>query len=150
MPCDVLHPLECGGEVIGGVAGSALTSGWDAICRSWAEAATAMLESFAKAFVAFPTIDPESTAIRTMYALSLGIAATVAAILFLVEVTRTAWTHDGAGFAQGLIGLGQMALAVMVTLSVSARIHRRSPCGTGGMRTRVLPDLGRWILSRDP
>ena len=61
VPCSVSDPLDCGEKIVGGLAGeaagdvftsTALTA-WEAVCRSFADAAVALLEGFAKAFVAF-------------------------------------------------------------------------------------------------
>lgn len=161
MACeDLLNPTTCVpdgvsdavggavGDVVGGVVGGAALSAWESVCKSFAEAATTLLGGFAKAFVAFPTINPASDGIRGVYGISLGIAAVVAAGLFLLQIARTAFTHDGSGLAYGIVGLGKAALAFMVTLSVTAAgltasneltafIVRRTFSDTGGLEKKL-------------
>ena len=55
-----------------------------------------------------------------MYAICLGLAAAVAALLLLGQVIRTAVTHDGSGLAQGLTGVGKATLAFLLTLTIAA------------------------------
>lgn len=143
MPCGITDPIGCGEEIVGGVAGgvgdvvtSTALSAWEAVCQSFADAAVALLEGFAKAFVAFPTIDVESSAVRNVYGLSVGLAAIVAAILFLIQVGRTVLSHDGSGLSQGLVGLGKAALAIMVTLSVA------------GAALLAANELAAWIVTQ--
>jgi hypothetical protein len=108
------------GGVVGGVVDSVAGSAWNAVCQSFADAATTLLTGFAKAFVAFPSINPASDGITGVYGISLGIAAVVAGGLFLLQVARTVLTHDGQGLAHGIVGLGKAALAFMATLTVTA------------------------------
>jgi hypothetical protein len=108
------------GGVVGGVVDSVAGSAWNAVCQSFADAATTLLTGFAKAFVAFPSINPASDGITGVYGISLGIAAIVAGGLFLLQVARTVLTHDGQGLAHGIVGLGKAALAFMATLTVTA------------------------------
>lgn len=125
MPCGLSDPIGCvtgsitntvGGAIVGDVASAA----WDSICKSFADAATEVLKAFAKAFVAIPNIDVSSHGIRSTYAISLGLAGLVAALLLIGQVVRTAVTHDGRALATGLVGVGKAALAFMLTLIISS------------------------------
>lgn len=113
------NPLDCPGEIAGGLIGNAATSAWESVCRSFAEAATELMKGFAKAFVAIPPVDLNSGGIKGVYAISLALAATIAAILLIGQIIRTAVTHDGSALAQGFLGVGKAALAFMVTLTVA-------------------------------
>lgn len=115
MACGITDLTGCVGDVVG----SAVTSVWDNICQSFGDAATSMLQSFGNAFASTDTVDLGSDGVRSVYALSLGIAGTVAALLLLWQVLRTVWTHDGNAIAQGLVGVGKAALAFLLTLGVT-------------------------------
>jgi hypothetical protein len=92
---------------------------WDGVCHSFVTAASELLGAFGKAFVAIPPVDLGGAGIRNVYAISLGIAAAVAALLLLGQVISTALSHDGSALAQGLIGVGKAALATLLTLAVA-------------------------------
>ncbi|GAA0812024.1 hypothetical protein [Spirilliplanes yamanashiensis] len=117
-PCGWANPLACAGDVVGGVAGGVAGSAWEAVCRSFADAAVSLLEFFANGFVTIGSVDLQSPGVRDVYATSLGLAALVAVFLLLVQIARTAMTHEGSALAYGLVGLGKAALAFMVTLTV--------------------------------
>jgi hypothetical protein len=65
-------------------------------------------------------VNLSSAGVRNVYAISLGLAAVVAALLLLGQVIRTAATHDGSALAQGLTGVGKAALAFLLTLTIAA------------------------------
>ncbi|HLL66746.1 MAG TPA: hypothetical protein VK453_13560 [Micromonosporaceae bacterium] len=111
--------LGCPGAIVDDIAGTVATSAWDAVCRSFADAAVSMLEFFANGFVGIPAVNLQSGGVRDVYAISLGLAGFVAVLLLLVQIARTAFTHDGSALAHGLIGLGKAALAFMLTLTVA-------------------------------
>jgi hypothetical protein len=107
------------GGAVSGVVGSIAGSAWEAVCKSFGDALVSLLAGFATAFTAFPSIDPTDPGIRSVYSISLGIAAVIAAILLLVQVTRTALTHDGTALAHAVTGLGKAVLAFLLTLTVA-------------------------------
>src|SRR5216683_891328 len=111
---------DCVTQIIGTTVGGVVSSAWDAVCKSFADAASQLLGAFAKAFVAMPPVAIGSAGVRNVYAISLGLAAVIAALLLLGQVIRTAFTHDGSALAQGLAGVGKAALAFMLTLTVAA------------------------------
>lgn len=133
MPCP-MDPVDCVGDVAGGLVGGVASSAWESVCKSFAEAATSLLEAFAKAFAAFPDMNPLSGGVKGVYAISLGIAVVVGAGLFLWQVARTAITHEGAPLAHGLAGLGKALLAFVATLSVTSAAVMASN------------DLTKWII----
>ncbi|HEY6797829.1 MAG TPA: hypothetical protein VI248_24400, partial [Kineosporiaceae bacterium] len=100
--------------------GTVASSAWDAVCQSFGSAAVDLLKAFADAFAAFPTINPTDAGIRSVYAISLGLAGVVAALLVLLQIARTVITHDGTGLAHAVVGLGKSVLAFGLTLTVSA------------------------------
>ncbi|GLY33409.1 hypothetical protein [Kineosporia sp. NBRC 101731] len=108
------------GDIAGGLAGGIATSAWESVCQSFAEAATTLLKAFAKAFAAFPDVNPLSDGVKGVYAISLGIAIVVGGALFLWQVARTVITHEGAPFAYALVGLGKALLAFLATLTVTS------------------------------
>jgi hypothetical protein len=116
MACGIIDLTGCVGDVVG----SAVSSVWDNICQSFGNAATSMLQSFGTAFASPNTdaVNLGSDGVHSVYALSLAIAGTVAALL-LFQVLRTVWTHDGNAMAQGLIGVGKAALAFLMTIGVT-------------------------------
>jgi hypothetical protein len=116
MSCGITDPLSCVGQLAGAAAGGA----WDAICLSFAAAADTLLKAFARAFTAIPPVDLSSPGVKNVYAICLGIAAVIAALLLLGQVIRTALTHDGSGLAEGLAGVGKAAAAFMLTLVIAA------------------------------
>ncbi len=119
IDCNPVVPTTCGEEIVEGIVGGAAASAWETVCRSFADAAVAMLEGFAKAFVAFPPVDLSSAGVQQVYGISLGIAGVVAAMLLLIQIARTAITHDGSGLAQGLVGIGKAAVAFTATLTIA-------------------------------
>jgi hypothetical protein len=120
MACNSSTFLGCTpGELAAELAGKAAASAWDTVCKSFADAAVTLLKAFAKAFVAFPNVDLSSTGVRNVYGLCLGLSGVLAALLLLVQIARTAITHDGEGLAQGVIGIGKAVLAFMTTLTVA-------------------------------
>ena len=115
----LLDPLACiTSGVSGGVADTA-TSAWDAVCKSFADAAAELLKAFGQAFAALPTLNLTSAGISSTYGICLAIAATVAALLVFGGVIRTAWTHDGSGIAQAVTGVAKAVLAWMLTAAVA-------------------------------
>ncbi|MEV7925433.1 conjugal transfer protein TrbL family protein [Kitasatospora sp. NPDC088779] len=128
MPCGLTDPLGCipgpSDTILGSLAGDAATNvasgAWESICKSFADAATELLKTFATAFVKIPPVDLASNGIRSVYAISLGIAGLVAALLVIVQVIRTVITHDGRPLATAAVGVGKAALAFMLTLIVAS------------------------------
>jgi hypothetical protein len=140
MPCNPLTNLTgCLGSSTGGQVSSSAgsASGWDAICQSFAKAAQQLLASFAKSFTSIPPIDLSYSGIRSVYGLSLEIAAVVAAVLLMVQVIRTALLHDGSAIVQGLTGIGKAALAFVLILGAAATALRASDELTGWIVTRA-------------
>src|ERR1700722_12626052 len=139
MPCTPLPNLtgslgaSAGGQ---GAASSGGASGWNAICESFAKAAQQLLGSFAKSFTAIPPINLSYAGVRSVYGLSLEIAAIVAALLLMVQVIRTVMVPDGSALAQGLTGIGKAALAFVLTLGAAATALRASD------------ELTSWIITR--
>ncbi|GIG67786.1 hypothetical protein [Phytomonospora endophytica] len=125
-PCDPNAVWTClpGGGLIGtlpgAVTGSLAGSAWEAVCRSFAEAAVGMLGAFAEAFGTFPGLTIESDRFDSIWGMSLGIAMVVAVLLLFMQVARTAFTHDGRGIAEALVGIGKAALACLLVLTISA------------------------------
>ncbi|WP_369184133.1 conjugal transfer protein TrbL family protein [Streptomyces sp. Y1] len=128
MACGLTSPLDCvpgiGDTVLGGLAGDAAgkvaSSAWDSICKSFADAATELLKTFATAFVKIPAPDLASNGVRSVYAISLGVAALVACLLVVFQVIRTVITHDGRPLATAAVGVGKAALAFLLTLVVAS------------------------------
>jgi hypothetical protein len=139
MPCNPLTNLTgCLGSSAGGQVSSAgSTSGWDAICQSFAKAAQELLTSFARSFSSIPPINLSYSGIRSVYGLSLEIAAVVAAVLLMVQVIRTALAHDGSAIVQGLTGIGKAALSFVLILGAAATALRASDELTGWIITRT-------------
>jgi len=116
MSCGITDPLSC----VGRLASGGVTSAWDAICASFATAADALLKAFARAFTAIPPVDLATPAVKNVYAICLGIAAAIAAVLLLGQVIRTAISRDGSPLAEGLTGIGKAAIAFMLTLVITS------------------------------
>lgn len=119
MSCSWTDPVGCVTGVLGGAVGDVASSAWDSICKSFADAATEVLQAFAKTFVNIPNVDVASSGIKSVYGISLGLAGLVAALLLIGQVIRTAITHDGSALAHGLVGVGKAALAFMLTLTIA-------------------------------
>lgn len=119
MACSLTDPLGCAGDAISSVVGGAASSAWNAICKDFAKSAAQLLGSFAKAFVAIPNVDLASGGVKSVYGISMGIAAVVAALLLFVQIIRTAVTHDGNALAQGIVGVGKAAMAFLLTLGIA-------------------------------
>ncbi|NUR00369.1 MAG: hypothetical protein HOY79_28725 [Streptomyces sp.] len=117
MSCGITDLTGCVGDIVG----SAVSSVWDNICKSFGDAAASMLKSFGSAFASpnMGAVDLGSDGVHSVYALSLGIASVVAALLLLFQVLRTVWTHEGSALAQGLVGVGKAALAFLMTIGVT-------------------------------
>jgi hypothetical protein len=116
MSCGITDPLSC----VGQLAADGATRTWDAICLSFAVAADALLKVFARAFTEIPPVDLASPSVKDVYAICLGIAAVIAAVMLLGQVIRTAFTRDGSALAEGLTGIGKAAIAFMLTLVITS------------------------------
>lgn len=116
MSCGITDPLSC----VGQLAAAGATRTWDLICVSFAAAADALLKVFARAFTEIPPVDLASPSVKNVYAICLGIAAGIAAVMLLCQVIRTAFTRDGSALAEGLTGIGKAAIAFMLTLAVTS------------------------------
>jgi hypothetical protein len=137
MRCNPVSDLTgCLGPAAGGQANTASAPGWDAICQSFAKAAQELLGSFAKSFVSIPPVSLSYSGVRSVYGLSLEIAALIAVVLLMVAVIRTVLTHDGSAIAQGLVGVAKAALAFALTLAAAATA------------LRAADELTRWIIAR--
>ena len=88
MSCPA-NPLDCTTGLVGTAVGSVASSAWDQVCQAFANAAAQLLGAFGKAFVAIPPVNLGSGGVRNVYAISLGLAAVVAALLLLGQVIRT-------------------------------------------------------------
>jgi hypothetical protein len=136
----VVIPALCVARAAGHAAGSAVggvvSSAWQQVCQSFADAAASMLKAFAKAFAAMPDVSLNSAGIRSVYVISLGIATSVAALLLIGQVIRTALTHDGSALATGLVGVGKAALAFLLTLAI------------GGTGLAAADEVTRWIVTQ--
>lgn len=137
MPCNPLTDLTgCLGPAAGGQTNAVGAQGWNAICQSFGNAAQQLLGSFAKSFVAIPPVNLSYAGVRSVYGLSLEIAALIAAVLLMIQVIRTVMVHDGSAIAQGLVGVGKATLAFVLTLGAAATALRASD------------ELTRWIIAR--
>jgi hypothetical protein len=137
MGCNPISDLTgCLGSAVGGQGNLANAPGWNAICQSFAKAAQQLLGTFAKSFVATPSVSLTLSSVRSVYGMSLEIAAVLAALLLMAQVIRTVLTHDGSALAQGLIGVAKAALAFVLTLAVAATA------------LRAADELTRWIIAR--
>ena len=103
-----------------GFFGGMVVSAWEAICESFAEAATDLLEFFADAFLVMPDINVGSGGIQSAYAISMGIGIVIAGILMFIQLIKTVVTSDGKALADGLTGLGKAVLAMMLTLTLAS------------------------------
>ena len=156
MSCPA-NPLDCTTGLVGTAVGSVASSAWDQVCHAFANAAAQLLGAFGKAFVAIPPVNLGSGGVRNVYAISLGLAAVVAALLLLGQVIRTVVTHDGSGLAQGLTGVGKAALACLLTLTIAATALRAADQLTGFIVTQTfgsvqalstkISDLVQWNIS---
>lgn len=120
------------GKTVGGVVGDVAQSAWDSICRSFADAFTAVLQWFGGVFATMP--DPDLGSIRGVYAICLTIGMIVAMLLLVMQAGSVLWTRSGAPLAQSLLGVPKAALAATLTLAVSAQIMAASDY------------LAKWIL----
>lgn len=125
MSCGLTNPIGCVTDtVLGGLTADAVDqmagSAWESICKSFADALTDLLKTFATAFVKIPPVDLASNGVRSVYAISLGVAALVACLLVIGQVIRTAMTHDGRPLATAVVGLGKAVLAFLLTLTVAS------------------------------
>lgn len=116
----ITDPLGCAAHGTGSAAIAAVVpSAWDAICKSFAQAAAELLGAFGKAFAALPDVNPASAGISGVYGMSLALAAFVAALLVFGQIIRTAWTQDGSGLAQAVTGTGKAIIAWLATAAVA-------------------------------
>lgn len=118
MTC-LTDPLGCGISLLGSGASSVASSAWDSICQSFATAATSLLTEFAKGFVNIPDVDVASAGIKSVYAISLGIAAFISGLIAIFQVTKTVLTQNGRHLGQVVVGLWKSAIAFAITLTVA-------------------------------
>jgi hypothetical protein len=120
MSCDWTDPATCLPSILGGAASAAVPPAWDAICKSFADGAAALLKSFGEAFAALPDLSLGASGIAGPYAISLVIGSVIAALLIFGQVIRTLWTRDGTGMAEALAGTAKAVLAWLLTGAVAA------------------------------
>jgi hypothetical protein len=113
------NPVLCAKQAVTGTVSAAVPDAWDAICKSFAQAAAELLQAFAKAFAALPDVNPAAAGISGVYGMSLALAAVVAALLVFGQIIRTAWTQDGSGIAQAVTGTGKAVIAWLATAAVA-------------------------------
>lgn len=136
MACNPISDLTgCLGPSAGQASAGGVP-GWTAICQSFAKAAQQLLGSFTKSLVSIPPVDLSYASVRSVYGLSLEIAALIAGFLLLAQVIRTVLTHDGSAIAQGLVGVAKAALAFVLTLAVAATA------------LRAADEFATWIIAR--
>ncbi|WP_424534428.1 hypothetical protein ACOZ38_29575 [Sphaerisporangium viridialbum] len=119
MACRLPDAVGCAGDLISGGLTSVTNSAFNAVVQSFVSAANTLLEGFGEAFVAIPPVDLTSPGVRSVYLISIQLAAVVAVLLLLGQVVRTAITHDGSALVQGLIGVGKAALAFLLTVVIA-------------------------------
>ncbi|GHJ45919.1 hypothetical protein Cs7R123_32610 [Catellatospora sp. TT07R-123] len=116
--CDLINnPTGCPGDIIDDVIGGAALNAWESVCKSFADAAVSLMKGFAGAFAAFPKID--LMALEGPYGIAKWVGIALIALLLLVQVVRTAVTHDGSALATGVVGVGKAALAFAFTLWIA-------------------------------
>jgi hypothetical protein len=112
-------PISCAVNFLEGAANQGVSSAWDAVCKSFADAAAQLLGAFGKGFAALPDLNLDTAGITGTYGISLVIAGTGAVLLILGQAARTAWTHDGSGLAQAVAGTAKAVLAWLLTAAVA-------------------------------
>lgn len=113
-------PLGCAGSHLSGaVANTAVPAAWDEICKTFVDAASQLLAAFGRSFAAIPDINPEDPGLSKAYAVTLSIAAAVAVLIVIVQIARTAITHDGKPLAQAATGVVKTVVVWMATASVA-------------------------------
>jgi len=132
VSCNVLDVGGCFADL----AKSAATSLWDQICQSFADSATSMLKQFATWFANMPDASLDGAGVRSVYSISMGIAAAVAVLLLLGQVARTALTHEGRHLATGLVGIGKLVMACLLILAISTAA------------LEAADELTRWIIAQ--
>jgi hypothetical protein len=120
MSCDWTLPTTCVSPALGGAASAAVPAAWDAVCKSFVDAASALLRAFGGAFTKIPDLSLGSAGIGSPYGISLVIGSVVAALLIFGQVMRTLWTRDGTGMAEALAGTAKAVLAWLLTVAVAA------------------------------
>jgi hypothetical protein len=100
MSCNWTDPATCVPAILGGATSDAVAPAWDAICRSFADAAAALLQAFAQAFARLPDLSPGVSGIASPYGISLVIGSVIASLLVFGQVIRTLWTRDGTPMAR--------------------------------------------------
>ncbi len=117
--CGWGEPLGCVtgviGSVVGGVANFRVGGGVPVVRRGGRQHAGVLRQRLRQHRVGRPAV----AGVRDVYGTSLGIAALVAGILLLIQIARTALTHEGSALAFGLVGLGKAVLAFLLTLTVA-------------------------------
>lgn len=111
-------------SAVGGVVGDVAGSAWEAICHSFADAFTTVLNWFGSVFASMP--DPDVASIHGVYALSLTLGMITAMLLLILQAGSVVWTRSGAPLAQALTGLPKAVIASLLTLAVSAQIMAAS------------------------
>jgi hypothetical protein len=125
LPDQTINGITSGTEsAAGGVLGNVAGSAWDSICRSFADAFTAVLQWFGGVFASMP--DPDLGSIRGVYAISLSLGMIVAMFLLVIQAGSVLWTRSGAPLAQALTGVAKAALASLLTLTVAAQLMKAS------------------------
>lgn len=121
-PCKFLIPgSHCNVPIpnpISAVANDAFAN----MAKDFADGATSLLTSFAKAFDTLTSFDLSGSGLAPIYALSLGIAGFLAVFLLISQAVRTAVSGQGAHAAQGLVGLAKFVLATGLIVAVAGAL----------------------------
>jgi hypothetical protein len=120
MSCDWADPASCPLTILGGATSAAVPPAWDTICKSFADAASALLQAFGGAFARLPDLSLGVSGIASPYGISVVIGSVIAALLIFGQVIRTLWTRDGTGMAEALTGTARAVLAWLLTGAVAA------------------------------
>ena len=116
-----LNPLACLQNIpnpVTSVVSSAADAGFSSIAKDFADFATSLLTSFAKAYESSTTLNLSTSGIGLVYALTMSIALLTAGVMIMGQAIRLAATHDGRLVASIFTGIVKFALAISMTLVV--------------------------------
>ncbi|MFD0351867.1 hypothetical protein ACFQ0M_48610 [Kitasatospora aburaviensis] len=98
---------------------SAASAGFDSVSRKFAGAAKWLAEQIGKVLFDASAIDLDSDGVADLNGTMMRLSLTIAVILLCLQVTKTALTSDGGGFAVAAMGLVKWSLTSVAFYTVT-------------------------------
>lgn len=146
-------PLQFVCDAVGGVAGKAASVGFDAIAKSFGDAAKTLCEWMWSAISTTTTVDLSGEWFRSDVGVSTALAGVMVVALFVMQVTKGALRRDPHALGRALTGCGMAflgaAAAIIVTESLLALTDALSTDVVHLAGQRDLASMGKLLTPVD-